>query len=154
MTTGFIRGCPRSQSNCERVISTAIMEATYKDLQAVRVESGRVSALFLHRYGGKLASLRDRESGREFLAQAPGEHYRTPRYGGDYTEFECSGFDDMFPTIDPVCCMQEPWKGVEMPDHGEVYALPWDRRDIDRGFLFGILGGRVWSRLYNGSKSS
>lgn len=123
------------------------MEATYKDLQAVRVESGRVSALFLPRYGGKLASLRDRESGREFLAQAPGEHYRTPRYGGDYTEFECSGFDDMFPTIDPVCCMQEPWKGVEMPDHGEVYALPWDRRETERGLLLSTHGVRFPYRL-------
>jgi hypothetical protein len=36
-----------------------------------------------------------------------------------------SGFDEMFPTITECYCDVEPWAGVKMPDHGEVWSLPW-----------------------------
>ncbi len=39
---------------------------------------------------------------------------------------ECSGFDDMFPTIDECCYPDPPWKGTWVPDHGEVWSLPWE----------------------------
>jgi len=32
----------------------------------------------------------------------------------------------MFPTIDKCKYENEPWKGVNMADHGEVWSLPWE----------------------------
>jgi hypothetical protein len=31
----------------------------------------------------------------------------------------------MFPTITECFCDVEPWAGIKMPDHGEVWSLPW-----------------------------
>lgn len=103
-----------------------IESRAYKDIGAVEVAASRWKALFTPEYGGKLLSFADSETGREVLEQRPGTHYRKPSYAQDYTSAECSGFDDMFPTIDECACRRDPWKGIVYPDHGEVYSLPWE----------------------------
>ncbi len=105
-----------------------ISESSYKDIPSVLFENEFIRLLFLPEHGGKAASILDRKSGREFLLQAPNTAYRKQPYDGNYTTGECSGFDDMFPTIDPVPYPDFPWKGAGMPDHGEVCALPWQWR--------------------------
>ncbi len=102
-----------------------IAKNCYKDISAVSLENGYLSVTILPEYGGKTASVSDNLTGREFLLQAPGNRYRKQPYDGDYTTGECSGFDEMFPTIDPVPYPDFPWRGMVMPDHGEVCALSW-----------------------------
>lgn len=102
-----------------------LYETDYKDIKAIACETKKLKAIFLPDYGAKLTSLVSLENGREFLEQAKGKEYKKPCYGGSYVDAECSAFDDMFPTIDAFICTEEPWKGVEYPDHGEVYALRW-----------------------------
>lgn len=102
-----------------------IREASYKNVPAIKVETEKLEALFLPEYGGKCTSLKDKKNGREFLQQAPGAHYKKLAYDGNYVEAECSGFDDMFPTIDRCYYSRYPWQGIEIPDHGEVCALAW-----------------------------
>lgn len=102
-----------------------LYETNYKDIKAIACETKGLRAIFLPDYGAKMTSLICIQNGRELLEQAKGEVYKKPCYGGRYIEAECSGFDDMFPTIDAFICNEAPWKGVEYPDHGEVYALHW-----------------------------
>jgi hypothetical protein len=97
----------------------------YKDLFAIKAETERLAVTFLPEYGGKCASIKDKKSGREFLSQAAGECYKKLAYDGDYVAAECSGFDDMFPTIDKYYYDRYPWQGVPVPDHGEVCGLEW-----------------------------
>jgi hypothetical protein len=97
----------------------------YKDISAVKAETEKLAVTFLPEYGGKCASVKDKKSGREFLSQASGEHYKKLAYDGDYVAAECSGFDDMFPTIDKYYYDRYPWQGVPVPDHGEVCGLEW-----------------------------
>ncbi|QGQ94267.1 hypothetical protein EHS13_04785 [Paenibacillus psychroresistens] len=103
-----------------------ISVTSYKNIKAVTIENEQLIAQFLPDYGGKMASLIQKKTAREFLVQAPNELYRVLEYDGDYVDAECSGFDDMFPTIDKVYYPEYPWKGVEIPDHGEVCGLRWD----------------------------
>ncbi len=46
-------------------------------------------------------------------------------YGDKFGSFDASGFDECFPTIGECACPDYPWEGVVMPDHGEVWTLPW-----------------------------
>jgi hypothetical protein len=108
-----------------------ISDGGYKDVPAQKVETEKFTALFLPEYGGKFASLKDRRMGREFLSQAAGNGYKKLSYAGDYVAAECSGFDDMFPTIDRCYYDRYPWNGVELPDHGEVCGLKWLYREED-----------------------
>lgn len=99
-----------------------IVRTTYKDRPAYLVRGGRLSALFLPEDGGKMASLTD--GAREYLAQAPGETYLRLFPDSDYVSCECSGFDDMFPTIDPYTPSEGMCAGIPYPDHGEVCRYP------------------------------
>lgn len=98
----------------------------YKNKESIVLESTRMRAEFIPCPGGKLASLINKETGYEYMVRRPNELYREQPFGGVYVDAECSGFDDMFPTIDVCKCENEPWKDVEMADHGEVWSLPWD----------------------------
>jgi hypothetical protein len=111
-----------------------VIDSSYKDLPAMTVESDNLSAQFLPTSGGKLASLIYKPRGLELLVQRPGKTYLKQPYDGDYVAGECSGFDDMFPTIDACFYQSYPWKGTPIPDHGEVWSLPWACR-LDEGRL-------------------
>lgn len=111
-----------------------IERATYKDRPAWRVRGERLTALFLPEDGGKMASLTD--GSREFLAQAPGTVYRRLDYDGEYVPSECSGFDDMFPTIDPYTPASGMYQGKTYPDHGEVCRCPMQVKQTGEALEF------------------
>jgi hypothetical protein len=73
--------------------------------------------------GAKLCSLR--WCGHEFLAQNPVMSLRPARYAAAYAEYDASGFDECLPTVGPCTYPEYPWQNVEVPDHGEVWSLPW-----------------------------
>lgn len=87
------------------------------------IGSNALYATFLPEDGGKMASLKN-TAGFEYLAQAPGKNYQILNYTGNYVDSECSGFDDMFPTIDPYTPKKGFYKGIIYPDHGEVCRMP------------------------------
>lgn len=107
-------------------MSTHIHKTKYKNVNAVCIEDENLKVTFLPEHGGKMASLICKKTEKELLVQAPGENYKTLKYDGRYIDSECSGFDDMFPTIDECDCDHFPWYGIKLPDHGEVCALEWD----------------------------
>ena len=113
----------------------SIYRSAYKDIRGITLENECLKAVFFPEYGGKLASLVYKKTSREFLMQAMGTKYKVLRYGESYVNAECSGFDDMFPTIDRMYYDRDPWRGVEVPDHGEVCSLPWDY-DIQEDCLY------------------
>src|SRR5262249_55923654 len=63
-----------------------------------------------------------------------GDTYSLQPYDSDYVAGECSGCDDMFPTIDACFYERYPWQGVKIPDHGEEWSIGWNHL---------VEGGRV-----------
>lgn len=94
-----------------------------------------------------MVSLINKETNFEFLVQRSNEKYREQPFGGNYIDGECSGFDDMFPTIDECLCDQEPWKGLVMADHGEVWSLPWEYQNGDGVLKMCVIGRRFPYRI-------
>ena len=128
-------------------MKTKIFDSNYKDQKAISVESAVLKACFLPELGGKMASLVFKDTAREFFVQDPGKTYRVLRYDGSYTDSECSGFDDMFPSIDPCCYERYPWAGVMVPDHGEVCSLHWNYEIRDDELVMWTYGVRFPYRL-------
>jgi hypothetical protein len=124
-----------------------IYPSRYKDLEAVTIESEGIKAQFLPGAGAKLASLVYKPLNYELLVQRPGEVYLLQPFDGDYVAGECSGFDDMFPTIDACSYERFPWKGVPLADHGEVWSLLWDLTQEKDCLHFGVNGVRLPYRL-------
>lgn len=103
-----------------------IYRSKYKNVSAMNMESSALLVQFLPELGGKMASMVYKNTSREFLTQAQGDRYKVLEYDGSYVDSECSGFDDMFPTIDTCYYERFPWAGTRLSDHGEVCGLSWD----------------------------
>jgi galactose mutarotase-like enzyme len=81
--------------------------------------------------GAKITSLKNLETGREWMWRPPGPFRLFRNEPGD--TFERStlvGADECLPTVSPC-----KWKGRTLPDHGEVWSVPWtlDRHAWDQG---------------------
>lgn len=102
-----------------------IYKSNYKSQNAVTIESKTIKVQFLPRFGSNMCSLFYKLKNIELLVQRKGK-YKIGSYGSSYVKAECAGVDDMFPTIDECFYENHPWKGIHIPDHGEVWAIPWD----------------------------
>jgi hypothetical protein len=81
--------------------------------------------------GAKIISLKNLETGREWMWRPPGP-FRLFRneLGDPFERSTLVGADECLPTIAPC-----KWGGRDLPDHGEVWSIPWkiDRHAWDRG---------------------
>lgn len=134
------------------------MESKYKNKNSIVLENARLRAEFVPDPGGKMVSLINKETGYEFLVQRGGVNYRDQPFDGVYVEGECSGFDDMFPTIDTCYYETEPWKGIKMADHGEVWSLPWKCESAEDCLHLSVQGVRfpyeLSKRIYFGNPNT
>jgi galactose mutarotase-like enzyme len=109
----------------QKVHPIKITEAAYKDVGSLVLESDALRVAIIPAYGSKMASLMHKRTGVEHLYQLPGKTFRRAAYGDSFEKGESSGFDEMFPTITACYCDTSPWAGTLMPDHGEVWSIPW-----------------------------
>jgi hypothetical protein len=124
-----------------------IGKTQYKNIDALFFKTSRLTALFSPEYGGKMLSLYCNGTGRRLLEESIGAKYKIPHYDGVYIDAECSAFDDMFPTVDRFRCDRYPWEGTVYPDHGEVYALPWEYRISENTLEMAVYSARFGYRL-------
>lgn len=115
----------------------------YKDRPAISIEGRELKATFLPDDGAKMVSLIRIRDQKELLAVKQGERYRTLAYDGEYVLSECSGFDDMFPTVDPFTPVDGGHRGVTYPDHGEICRLPFSTKEEENSIVF-----QTQSRLF------
>ncbi len=97
----------------------------YKGLHALCLENEFIALTFLPEYACKIASLIKKDTRREFLFQSGAERLSPPTYGASFAQYDSSGFDEVLPSIDAAPYPAGPYQGTPVPDHGEVWALPW-----------------------------
>jgi galactose mutarotase-like enzyme len=111
----------------DRKNTTGQSTGFYKGERAIFLGNSEIQVVVLPDRGGKIASLYSKPFDRELLWQTPGEKYSTsPLRGGTFGPEDSSGFDDMFPTILACNYSDPPWQDVVMPDHGELWSMPWE----------------------------
>lgn len=98
----------------------------YKGLDAFLFENDKASLLILPDYACKMASLVKKDTGREFLFQSSADALTPPPYAAAFSAYDSSGFDEVLPSIDACPYPDGPFKGAEIPDHGEVWTLQWE----------------------------
>jgi hypothetical protein len=128
-------------------MTAKVFSSQYKDQDAIVIETEQVRAVFLPGIGAKLSSLIYKPLDYELLVQRPGKQYLLQPFDGDYVAGECSGLDDMFPTIDACYYDRFPWAGTRMADHGEVWSLPWEMAVEQDQLRFSVNGVRFPYRL-------
>lgn len=108
-------------------MSVNIHQDEYKGVTSLVMENDRLRSTFVLT-GSRTVSLVDKHTGREFLVQGKGRKYIPGVYDSYYPGLDPCGFDEMFPSINECLHEDPPWKGVKIPDHGEVWSLDWDYR--------------------------
>ena len=122
-------------------------EETYKGLSSLVLENERLKIHLLPDYGGKMASFYHKFTEREFLFQNEAQTLELPEYAADFSNFDASGFDEMFPSIDPSFYPDGSWQGTSIPDHGEVWTLPWNYKIKKKAVIFSVYSPRFPYRL-------
>ncbi|MFW5772184.1 MAG: hypothetical protein ACOCZH_02590 [Phototrophicaceae bacterium] len=95
----------------------------WQGFDAWEMQNDGVRVVIVPALGAKIASLVDKVAAHEWLAP-PTNPVRARTYGDTFTDHDLAGWDEMFPTI--VECPSPHDASVTLPDHGEVWALPWD----------------------------
>lgn len=111
---------------------------------ALQMESDAFRVVTVPGVGGKIVSLFDIPSGREWLLPPQDKPFQPVAYGAVFIDQDMSGWDEMFPTID-ACEYPRPgvFQGARVPDHGEVWALEWAVEQAEPGGVRLEVAGRV-----------
>lgn len=113
-------------------------ETRAQGFRAYTVANGLVSFTIVPELGGKISSIRDLRTGREWLWTNPRLSYRKLPYGTSYVEeADTGGWDECFPTVAECAYPLPPWQGLTVPDHGELWSQAWQVQvpdaDLERG---------------------
>jgi galactose mutarotase-like enzyme len=81
----------------------------------------RIELRVVPELGARVISLRDLLTNREWMWHPPGELklFRNA-FGDPFIQSTLAGLDECLPSL--AACE---WKGRRIPDHGEIWALPW-----------------------------
>ena len=94
------------------------------EISAIKLDTDFFSLVVVPELGGKITSLVNKTTGREFLSRT-NIPYRSRTYGDRFENYERDGADECFPTVEACPYPVFPWEGALVPDHGEVWTLPW-----------------------------
>jgi galactose mutarotase-like enzyme len=109
-----------------------ITETKWHGIPAWLLDNEAARAVIVPEVGAKIASLLNKATGYEWIVGPGDRPVRPVEYGATFTDQDMSGWDEMFPTI--VACSypgQGQYHGAPLPDHGEVWSLPWK---VDQAF--------------------
>ena len=113
--------------------STAVTVSRVQGFEAITLANRDLALTTIPELGGKISSLIDRRSGREWLWTSEALPYRKLPYGTSYVgEADTGGWDECFPTV-AACRYPGPqYDEVLLPDHGELWPRSWET-EIDHG---------------------
>jgi len=112
-------------------------------LKRVVLANDTIRAIVLPQLGGKMSSLVNIETRREFLLQPSDRPLLRASYGAPFEAFDTSGFDECFPTVAECQYPDGPFAGTALPDHGEVWPVPWQYEVREDELLLAITGVRL-----------
>ena len=101
----------------------SVTRGTCEGFETVLVDTGGLSLSLIPALGGKINSLRDLHSGREWLWRNPRMPYQVAELNSSYVAVaDTGGWDECFPTVAPCAYPSAPWAGASLPDHGELWG--------------------------------
>jgi len=128
--------------------SFVIAESNYKGWPSVVTETPRVRVEIVPDLGGKIVSMYDKTTGKEWLVDSGSRPLARVPYGSSFVEADMSGWDECFPTVD--ACRYPGAEDILLPDHGELWSVPWTWTR-EAGKIRMIAKGTVWPYTFSRS---
>jgi len=105
------------------------------------MDNGVTRVVIVPELGGKIISLVRVASGRDYLISLPTRtDFRRPSFGGIFVDYNNVGFDECIPTIAACTYPDGSFAGTQLPDHGDVWSLPWQHEVSGTSLLLSVEG--------------
>jgi len=105
------------------VTRPSVTRTDTQGFEGIHVFNGVVELTLVPELGGKINSLRDTRSGREWLWRHPRLAYKRLPHGSSYVnEADTGGWDECFPSVADCVYPSAPWQGAAIQDHGELWS--------------------------------
>ncbi|GGE02118.1 DUF5107 domain-containing protein [Paenibacillus nasutitermitis] len=115
-------------------MKSIIRETQYKNNHAYMIENDYVLAITVPSIGGKLVSIFDKSTGKEWLLNSGDRELQPIASGTKFVEADMSGWDECFPTVKP-CTVS----GTEFSDHGDIWDMSWNAESMAGGILSSVM---------------
>lgn len=112
----------------------------YKGIAAVTIENEVLQLTVLPELGAKIASLIYKPQNFEVFFQPADNEYRLSSYAANFADYDTAGADEMYPTIDACTYPYEGYTGTSLPDHGDLWSIPWRVLTTDKQLLAQVSG--------------
>jgi len=100
-----------------------ISHSSIEGFTAHHVHTGVIELTLIPELGGKINSLRDLRTGREWLWRHPRFEYKRVPHGSIYVAVaDTGGWDECFPSVSQCDYPSAPWQGALIQDHGELWS--------------------------------
>jgi len=101
----------------------SVTRSTIEGFSSLSVQTGVMELSIIPELGGKINSLRDSRTGREWLWRHPRLIYKHVPHGSSYTaQSDTGGWDECFPSVAECEYPSAPWQGAAIQDHGELWS--------------------------------
>jgi len=101
----------------------SITRTTTEGFESLCVDTGLIELRLIPELGGKISSLRDTHTQREWLWRHPRYPYKHVPHGSSYiAEADTGGWDECFPSVAECIYPSTPWQGAVIQDHGELWS--------------------------------
>ena len=95
----------------------------FENFDGIQIQTGVIALTIIPELGGKVSSLRDCRTQREWLWRHPRYPYKRVPHGSSYiAEADTGGWDECFPSVSACSYPSEPWKEAAIQDHGELWS--------------------------------
>jgi hypothetical protein len=124
------------------------VKSKWHNFDAYTLENDALRVIIVPERGGKIASIFDKRINREWLIQPTRFPVPVVPYGADYLLYDMNSWDEMFPTIvTDTYPIEGKYTGNPLPDHGEVWALPWSASTEGHALILTVEGRALPYRL-------
>ena len=106
-------------------MALSITRTKTEGFDSIHVHTGIMELSLMPELGGKINSLRDVRTGREWLWRHPRFVYKRVPHGSSYVNTaDTGGWDECFPSVAECAYPSAPWQGAAIQDHGELWSHP------------------------------
>jgi galactose mutarotase-like enzyme len=107
-----------------------------EDPEILSLADDQLEVAILPAHGGKLIRLVDRRTGRDWLWTNPYLTRKPLDVAASFVrDHDTGGFDECFPAVSEGPYPASPWQDRRIPDHGELWAVPWDAMRTEDGWM-------------------
>lgn len=125
------------------------MITTFKQngLEHISLENELLKVIFLPEIGGKMIKLINKRTNTNFLLE-PHKEYKHAFHGAPFENYDASGFDECFPTIEACEITTESGMKIKFPDHGQLWSKAWDYEIVGRETFIRTTKGINWNYVF------